>query len=253
MNSAQRPTGLVQIIPYAALPRMVLLTYKMPESIRRIAIQGENDEFDLNVFFSAKGTGKDAKFVYEDYVQNWLSLVRGAYMPTTTDDLKLGHNEKPAMPYSDVRLLSVLTHTFWFLPNVASCYAMANLLKQRQNVFYHDYSVIICAGSTAGIGVAALEPVHKAMNHPLSSKTITLSCGKLTTGVTVRPWTGIFMLRKSVQPGNLFSGCVSCSKSVGSANRRRTQRNYQARVLYLRLRSRPGTATDIRLQPEPER
>lgn len=189
---------------YAALPRMVLLTYKMPESIRRIALQGETDEFDLNVFFSAQGKGKDARFVYEDYVQNWLSLIRGAYMPTTTDDLKLGHNEKPAMPYSDVRLLSVLTHTFWFLPNVASCYAMANLLKQRQNVFYHDYTIIVCAGSAAGIGVSALEPVKKAMTNPLASKTITLSCGKLTTGVTVRPWTGIFMLRNLSSPEMYF-------------------------------------------------
>ena len=190
--------------PYAALPRMVLLTYKMPESIRRIAMQGETDEFDLNVFFSAQGKGKDARFVYEDYVQNWLSLIRGAYMPTTTDDLKLGHNEKPAMPYSDVRLLSVLTHTFWFLPNVASCYAMANLIKQRQNVFYHDYNIVICAGSAAGIGVSALEPVKKAMTNPLASKTITLSCGKLTTGVTVRPWTGIFMLRNLSSPETYF-------------------------------------------------
>ena len=190
--------------PYAALPRMVLLTYKMPDSIRRIAMQGETDEFDLNLFFSAQGKGKDARFVYEDYVQNWLSLIRGAYMPTTTDDLKLGHNEKPAMPYSDVRLLSVLTHTFWFLPNVASCHAMANLLKQRQNVFYHDYTVIVCAGSAAGIGVSALEPVKKAMANPLASKTITLSCGKLTTGVTVRPWTGIFMLRNLSSPETYF-------------------------------------------------
>ena len=190
--------------PYAALPRMVLLTYKMPESIRRIAMQGETDEFDLNVFFSARGKGKDARCVYEDYVQNWLSLIRGAYMPTTTDDLKLGHNEKPAMPYSDVRLLSVLTHTFWFLPNVASCYAMANLIKQRQNVFYHDYNIVICAGSAAGIGVSALEPVKKAMTNPLASKTITLSCGKLTTGVTVRPWTGIFMLRNLSSPETYF-------------------------------------------------
>ena len=55
--------------PYAALPRMVMLTYKIPDSIQQIAKQGEFDEFDLNIFFSAEGKGKDARFVYEDYVQ----------------------------------------------------------------------------------------------------------------------------------------------------------------------------------------
>lgn len=60
------------------------------------------------------------------------------------------------MPFSDVRLLNVLSHTLWFLPNVASCYAMANLLAQKQNAFYHDYKVIVCAGAQAGIGLEAL-------------------------------------------------------------------------------------------------
>ena len=131
---------------------------------------------------------------YENEVQKWLDLIRGAYLETSVDDLKLGA-KKPAMPYADVRLLNVLQHTLWFLPNVASCYAMKNLLVQKQNTFYHDYTINVCAGTGAGIGAAALEPVQKSMRDPLESKTITLSCGKLTTGVTVKPWTGIFMLR----------------------------------------------------------
>lgn len=189
--------------PYKSLPRMVMMTYKIPDSISRIASQGEFNEFDLNVFFSAKGTGKDARFVYENEVQKWLDLIRGSYLETSIDNLKQGA-KKPAMPYSDVRLLNVLQHTLWFLPNVASCYAMANLLNQRQNVFYHDYKINICAGTGAGIGVAALEPVQNSMREPLESKTITLSCGKLTTGVTVKPWTGIFMLRNLSSPETYF-------------------------------------------------
>ena len=188
---------------YAALPRMVMMTYKIPESIRQIAIQGEFDEFDLNVFFSAKGKGKDAEFTYENEVQKWLDLIRGSYLPTTTDDLKLGSG-RPPMPYSDTRLLNVLSHTFWFLPNVASCQAMKNLLDKKQNVFYHDYTINVCAGAGAGIGLNALGPVLKSMEEPLESKTITLSCGKLTTGVTVRPWTGIFMLRNLSSPETYF-------------------------------------------------
>ena len=189
--------------PYAALPRMVMLTYKIPDSIQQIAKQGEFDEFDLNVFFAAEGKGREAHFKYEDYVQKWLDLIRGSYLETTVDELKLGA-EKPPMPYSDTRLLNVLSHTLWFLPNVASCEAMANLLAQRQNAFYHDYKVIVCAGTHAGIGADALPPVRNAMGDPLETKTITLSCGKLTTGVTIKPWTGIFMLRNLSSPETYF-------------------------------------------------
>lgn len=199
--------------PYAALPRMVMLTYKIPDSIQQIAKQGEFDEFDLNIFFSAEGKGKDAHFVYEDYVQKWLDLIRGSYLETTVDELKLGA-QKPPMPFSDTRLLNVLSHTLWFLPNVASCYAMANLLSQKQNAFYHDYHVNVCAGTEAGIGVKALEPVRKSMGDPLATKTITLSCGKLTTGVTIKPWTGIFMLRNLSSPETYFQAALR-AKSVG--------------------------------------
>jgi hypothetical protein len=189
--------------PYTCLPRMVLMTYQLPDAIRDIAMLGEFDEFDLNVFFSAEGIGKKARFKYEDEVQKWLDLIRGAFQATTVDNLKLGA-KKPPMPYSDGRLLNVLSHTFWFLPSVAACHAMRNLLAKKQNRFYHDYKIIVAAGSAAGIGVAALPPVLDAMEDPLKSKTITLSCGKLTTGVTVRPWTGIFMLRNASTPETYF-------------------------------------------------
>lgn len=190
--------------PYLPLPRMVMLTYRIPDSIRQIAIQGEYDEFDLNVFFSATGKGKDAKFRYESEVQKWLDLIRGSYLPSSVDDLKLGQDKRPPMPYSDIRLLNVLTHTLWFLPNVASCRAMANLLAQKQNIFYHDYKINVCAGASAGIGLDALRPIQASMGDPLKTKTITLSCGKLTTGVTIRPWTGIFMLRNLKSPETYF-------------------------------------------------
>lgn len=190
--------------PYASLPRMVMMTYKVPESISQIAKQGEFDEFDLNVFFSAKGKGSEAKFDYENEVQKWLDLIRGSYLPSSMDDLKLGQDKRPPMPYSDTRLLNVLSHTFWFLPSVSSCFAMKNLLEQKQNVFFHDYKINVCAGTKAGIGLDALAPVQQSMGDPLATKTITLSCGKLTTGVTVKPWTGIFMLRNLKSPETYF-------------------------------------------------
>lgn len=189
--------------PYASLPRMVMMTYQLPDSIREIAMKGEFNEFDLNVFFSAEGDGKKAKFKYEDEVQKWLDLIRGSFKETTVDNLKMGAS-KPPLPFSHAPLLNVLSHTFWFLPTVASCRAMRNLLEQKQNRFYHDYKVIVAAGMDAGIGVEALPPVQEAMDNPLKTKTITLSCGKLTTGVSVKPWTGIFMLRNSSSPETYF-------------------------------------------------
>ena len=193
--------------PYEALPRMVMLTYRIPDSIKQIAIQGEFNEFDLNVFFGAtmeKNKPETAVFTYENEVQKWLDLIRGSYLPSNVDDMKLGQDKRPPMPYSDTRLLNVLSHTLWFLPNVASCYAMNNLLMQKQNSFYHDYTINVCAGTKAGIGLDALEPVQRSMEEPLKSKTITLSCGKLTTGVTIRPWTGVFMLRNLKSPETYF-------------------------------------------------
>ena len=189
--------------PYAALPRVVLMTYQMPDQIREIASGGEFNEFDLNEFFAAEGTGADAKFKHENDVQKWLDLIRGSLAETSIDELKMGAR-KPPMPYSDSRLKNILTHTFWFLPSVASCYAMANLLHNRQNIFFHEYHINVAAGASAGIGLDALKPVRRSMANPLESKSITLSCGKLTTGVTVKPWTGIFMLRNLKSPETYF-------------------------------------------------
>lgn len=193
--------------PYAALPRMIMMTYKLPDELERVAKGGEFDEFDLNVFFKAKeetdGDPNTARFVYENEVQKWLDMIRGAYLPMSIDDLKRGSG-KPVMPFSDTRMLNVLSHSLWFLPNVDSCYAMRNLLMQKQNAFYHDYKINLCAGSSAGIGLAAVQPVRDSMDPPLETKTITLSCGKLTTGVTIKPWTGILMLRNLSSPETYF-------------------------------------------------
>ena len=202
-KAKQQWQGKAEDNPYRALPRMVLMTYQLPDSIREIAMQGEFDEFDLNVFFKAKGEDALAQFEYKDEVQKWLDMIRDAFMETAVDNLKMGA-KKPPLPFSHTPLLRVLNHTFWFLPNVASCHAMNNLLAEPQNVFYQDYAVIVAAGTSAGIGPKALPPVLEKMRDPLRSKTITLSCGKLATGVTVRPWTGIFMLRNCSSPETWF-------------------------------------------------
>lgn len=188
--------------PYGALPEMRLLTYQMPDELIAIANQGEFDEFDLNTFFEASGRGISARFKHENDVQKWLDIIRGSHLPTQVGALKTG--TRPPFPYSDVRLLPYLQHSFWFLPNVAACHAMANLLREKHNVFWHDYEVLNVAGADAGIGIAALPPVRNAIASGFESKTITLSCGKLTTGVTVQQWSSILMLRNLKSPETYF-------------------------------------------------
>jgi hypothetical protein len=188
--------------PYGALPRLHLLTYQMPPELITVASAGEFDEFDLNAFFEASGEGKKAQFKHKSDVQKWLDIIRGGYAPKTVEQLKTG--SRAPFPYSDVTLLPYLQHSFWFLPDVAACHAMANLLAEKQNVFWHDYDPIVVAGASAGIGLDALPPVRAAIGSGFDSKTITLSCGKLTTGVTVPQWSSILMLRNLKSPETYF-------------------------------------------------
>lgn len=188
--------------PYRSLPEMRLLTYQMPDDILSVAVQGEFDEFDLNTFFEATGEGDSAHFVHESDVQKWLDLIRGEHAPTQLDSLKAG--SRPPFPYADARLLPYMQHSFWFLPSVASCFAMANMLRARHNTYWHSYKVVVAAGAKSGIGMAALPPVRAAIEDGHDTKTITLSCGKLTTGVTVKQWSAILMLRNLTSPETYF-------------------------------------------------
>ena len=188
--------------PYGALPQMRLLTYQMPDELVAIASAGEFDEFDLNAFFEATGMGPKAQFKHKGDVQKWLDIIRGGYTLKSVEHLKTG--TRPPFPYSDVRLLPYLQHSFWFLPNVAACHAMENLLTEKHNTFWRDYTVVVAAGASAGIGLDALPPVRKAIGGGFETKTITLSCGKLTTGVTVPQWSSILMLRNLKSPETYF-------------------------------------------------
>ena len=188
--------------PYGALPQMRLLTYQMPDELVAVASAGEFDEFDLNEFFAATGKDEKAQFKHRTDVQKWLDIIRGQYASKAVESLKTG--SRPPFPYSDVRLLPYLQHSFWFLPNVAACHAMANLMAEKHNTFWHEYNLVVAAGASAGIGLDALPPIRKAIGSGFDTKTITLSCGKLTTGVTVKQWTSILMLRNLKSPETYF-------------------------------------------------
>jgi len=189
--------------PYASLPQMHLLAYEMPDALKEVALNNLS-EFSLTEFF--RTTKKDVEnpaFVHNDEVQRWLDLLRGQDL----SDLwaAVSSSNRPPMPYADVNLLTALQHTVWYLPGVDACLAMRDLLGRKHNKFFREYSVVVAAGNAAGMGQEALGPVEDAITSvPQDTKSITLSCGKLMTGVTVPAWAGIFMLRELTSPETYF-------------------------------------------------
>ena len=189
--------------PYAALPQMHLLAYEMPEKYKEIALNNLS-EFSLTEFFRTKKDDNNKPvFIHENEVQGWLDLLRLQNLHELWPAASM--TNRPPMPFADTNLLTALQHTVWYLPGVDACLAMQDLLGRSHNLFFRDYTIIVAAGSAAGMGQEALGPVEDAItNVPQDAKTITLSCGKLMTGVTVPAWAGIFMLRELKSPETYF-------------------------------------------------
>lgn len=190
--------------PYSVLPQLRLFLYEIPGYINKNFLQNsERTEFSLNEFFRAEQNGgtETARFVHEQDVQKWLDMLRnGGEWEKRQQNFQNDENV-PIMPYSGIAEKS-LQHTVWYFQSVASCFAMKNLL-QEQNCFWSKFHVICCAGTEAGTGEAALEPVLREIRRD-NSATITLSCGKLLTGTTIPEWSGIFMLNDTKSPEAYF-------------------------------------------------
>jgi hypothetical protein len=189
--------------PYASLPTMHLFAYRMPDALRQVALNNVS-QFSLTEFFgTSRGGDGPPKFIHEAEVQKWLDLLRG--QDVTSLWSSVSNNVRPPLPYEDTSLLIALQHTVWYLPSVDACLAMRDLLAAPNNTFYRDYRVVVAAGAGVGTGARALPPVQQAIGLvPQNSKSITLSCGKLLTGVTVPAWTGILMLRELKSPETYF-------------------------------------------------
>ena len=173
--------------PYSTLPRLNMFTYQMSEIIKDelsqgVEINGETEEyaFDLNEFFEVKGD----KFVHESSVDKFLDAL-------TTQD---------KFPFSTPELRNELRHTFWFLNRVASAKALAK--KLREHPVFKDYEVILAAGDGK---LDDEEETQKSFNRVVDAiakhdRTITLSVGQLTTGVTIPEWTAVLMLSNIKSP-----------------------------------------------------
>ncbi|MDH6536537.1 DEAD/DEAH box helicase family protein [Aurantimicrobium minutum] len=187
--------------PYIALPQMQMYTYSMSSTAEEFAEDGEFNGFDLNTYFKAKKVGSEYFFERPNDVLAFLDLIRGK------KQLKQGivDGTKPPFPYESEKFKEAVEHAIWFMPDVASCEAMAELLKK--DPYFSSFVIYVAAGTKAGIGANALPPLRKAMKEGIiegKAGSITLSCGKLMTGVTVPEWTSIFMLRSLRAPESYF-------------------------------------------------
>ena len=174
--------------PYLVMPKLNLYTYQMSEIIKDelshgVEINGETEEyaFDLNEFFSVDGNGK---FRYDSSVNKFL------------DALTLGEK----FPFSTEELRDELKHTFWLLDRVESAKALAR--KLQNHPIFTDYKIVVVAGDGRLDEEEALEDSYKKVIEAIKEhdKTITLSVGQLTTGVTVPEWTGVLMLSNVKSP-----------------------------------------------------
>jgi len=176
--------------PYESLPQLRLFSYQMSHMIVDEVNKGANIEgvdmdyvFDLNEFFA---TNDKAVFIHEREIEKWLN--------------SLTHNEK--YPFSTKALRDELKHTFWFLNRVDSANALKKMLEKHP--VFENYKVILAAGDRRlsdddqVINEDSLTKVRKAIQ--THDKTITLSVGQLTTGVTVPEWTAVLMLSNIKSP-----------------------------------------------------
>lgn len=194
--------------PYEDLPRMVMMTYKLPTGVIE---EEEGEDLSLDRFFKAEKKVDESGSVYafrdDRQIRLWLDFI--SKTDVSQSELQEDEKNRSPMPYADPKIWPYINHTLWYLPSVSSCFAMADLLREHR--IFSNYEVIVCAGTEAGIGSDALPPVRKGIDE--NHKTITLTCGKLTTGITVAEWTGVFMLRNMKSPESYFQTAFRAQSS----------------------------------------
>lgn len=180
--------------PYEVLPQLNMFTYQMSKMVLDVindgvTVDGENYDyaFDLNEFFA---TNESGEFIHREAVEAWLNTLTNA------------KNEK--YPFSTKELRNELKHTFWILNRVSSAKALKKLLENHPT--FENYGIVLAVGSGKAYesgdeetdNLRSLAAVRKAIAE--NEKTITLSVGQLTTGVTIPEWSGVIMLCNMKSP-----------------------------------------------------
>lgn len=166
--------------PYESLPAINIYTYDLGTLMNEYI--GDEKAFNFREFFR---TRDDDTLIHEKDVDRFLNLL-------CKDD------KESLYPYSCDRFRNIFRHTLWVLPGVSAARAVSS--KLRCHPVFSNFSIVNVAGNgdEEEESKDALEMVNNAIG-PDSEKTytITLSCGRLTTGVSIKPWTGVFMLSGS--------------------------------------------------------
>lgn len=169
--------------PYADLPTMNIFTY----DLGRLMCEFVDDDvaFNFTEFFRTRQADGEPRFIHEADVRRFLGL-----LCEPGDSL---------YPYSTPHFRDLFRHTLWVLPGVREARAMADMLRGHATL--QAFTIVNVAGDgDDGQGSNALEAVRRAIGpDPDASRTITLSCGRLTTGVSVPEWTGVFVMAGSAQ------------------------------------------------------
>ena len=163
--------------PYAALPTMHIYTYDLGNLLADFV--DEDKVFNFREFFR---TDERGAFVHDDYVGDFL-------------DLLCRNDEDSLYPYANAEFRHIFRHTLWVLPGVKAAKALSQ--KLQAHPVFGAFTVVNVAGEGDADEESrdALEKVNKAIGKaPGATYTITLSCGRLTTGVSIRAWTGVFMM-----------------------------------------------------------
>ena len=170
--------------PYASLPTMNIYTYDLGRLLNDFA--DEDIAFNFREFFRANDEGK---FVHEKDVWAFLNLL-------TKED------KESCYPFANAEYRNIFRHSLWIVPGVASARALSAML-QSHPVFQHFKIVNVAGdGDLEEESKDALAAVEEAIGpDPDATRTITLSCGRLTTGVSVKAWTAVFMLSGSYNTG----------------------------------------------------
>lgn len=192
--------GIEHKNPYRSLPQIQLYLYKVSPDLISAGVQEGKDEFSLNYFFKTE----KKKFIHEEAVIKWLNLISGVIRPHKEINEELieeARYEPSQYPYDhEGELHAKLDHTLWYLNRVDSAVALKTLLEAHP--VFSQYHIILAAGKSMKSGVEAVKPVLDAIDR--HSKTITLSVGKLTTGVSVPKWKAVLFLRDVSSPENYF-------------------------------------------------
>ncbi|MBD5276915.1 MAG: DEAD/DEAH box helicase family protein [Bacteroides sp.] len=166
--------------PYAGLPRLNIYTYDLGRLMNEYA--DEDIAFNFREFFRVNDSGE---FVHSSHVQNFLDLL------TKTD-------EESMYPFANKRYREIFRHTLWMLPGVKAAKALSAMLKNHPVFGLFEIVNVAGDGDEEEANEEALKKVTDAIGpDPDKTRTITLSCGRLTTGVSVKPWMGVFMLSGS--------------------------------------------------------